>query len=54
MELYVPITFFGESRPTGVIETYYKLDNVNNLIAKAQFTITTFMVGVLVILLLLL
>src|SRR3989344_9261092 len=29
LEVYVPITFSGESVPSGVIEAYYKLDDVN-------------------------
>lgn len=45
-EIYVPITLEGNSRPVGVIETYYKLDNVFYQISETQkilvITIITF------------
>lgn len=51
LEVYVPVTFSGESAPSGVIEAYFKLDEVNNRIADTQiiliatmgaFTLTSF------------
>lgn len=36
MEVYVPITFSGEASPAGVIETYYKMDTLNESIRQAQ------------------
>ncbi len=36
LEVYVPITFKGESVPSGVIEAYFKLDDVNSRIKETQ------------------
>lgn len=35
LEIYVPI-LFSENRPSGIIEIYYKLDNVNKFIKEAR------------------
>lgn len=46
LEVYVPVTFKGENVPSGVIEAYFKLDNVNSRIKETQLililTIVTF------------
>ncbi|MDP3973690.1 MAG: PAS domain S-box protein [Candidatus Daviesbacteria bacterium] len=51
LEIYVPIAFKGESVPSGIIEAYFKLDDVNDriketqtilLIAVASFSAATF------------
>ncbi|MBI2049059.1 MAG: PAS domain S-box protein [Parcubacteria group bacterium] len=34
IEIYVPVSFEGQSEPAGVVETYYSLDAVNALVAK--------------------
>lgn len=36
LEVYVPVVFGGESVPSGVIEAYFKLDEVNNRIVDTQ------------------
>lgn len=50
MEVYVPITLAGESNVTGVIETYYKLDTLNEQIKKAQMKIIAVNAGAFLIL----
>lgn len=40
LEVYVPITFKGESVPSGVIEAYFKLDNVNSRIRETQIILS--------------
>lgn len=51
LEVYVPVVFKGENVPSGVIEAYFKLDDVNNRIKETQiilivtivaFTLTSF------------
>ncbi len=42
MEVYVPITLSGSTTPVGVIETYYKMDALNESIQKAQIKIISF------------
>lgn len=39
MEIYVPINLSGESSPVGVVETYYKLDRLNEGVKNAQLEI---------------
>jgi methyl-accepting chemotaxis protein len=39
LEVYVPIYFEGNSQPSGIIETYFNLDEVNNLISKIRIII---------------
>ena len=39
LEIYVPIIFRGESIPSGVIEVYFKLDDVNSRIKESQVII---------------
>lgn len=41
LEIYVPVFFSGDSRPAGIIEIYYKLDEVNKLIKEARLKILT-------------
>lgn len=36
LEVYIPITYTGESVPSGVIEAYFKLDDVNNRIKETE------------------
>lgn len=40
LEVYVPITFKGESVPSGVIEAYFKLDNVISRIRETQIILS--------------
>lgn len=41
MEVYVPVVLAGESKPAGVIETYYNMDVLNLSIKKAQTLVIT-------------
>jgi len=50
MEVYVPITLAGESGTNGVIETYYKLDTLNEEIQKAQTRIVLINLGAFLVL----
>lgn len=45
LEVYVPITFKGETVPSGVIEAYFKLDDVNSRIRETQLILITTIVA---------
>lgn len=40
LEVYVPFRFSGESNPSGVIEVYFKMDNVNAQIHQTQIILS--------------
>lgn len=50
MEVYVPVTLAGESGVSGVIETYYKLDTLNDEIQKAQTKVVLINLGAFLVL----
>jgi signal transduction histidine kinase len=39
LEIYVPVYFEHSDKPVGIIETYYKLDNLNNEIRQVQTSV---------------
>lgn len=42
MEIYVPVFFMESRTPAGVIETYFNLDEINALMARARFFVGLF------------
>lgn len=53
MEIYIPIIFNNQLKPSGVIETYYKLDVINSLLWQSQIMVITAVGGITLIFLLL-
>lgn len=41
LEVYVPIYFGSSARPIGVIEAYYNMDGVNQLLSKIRWSLLT-------------
>lgn len=50
MEVYVPITLNGDSKPSGVVETYYNMDALNSSIQKAQTQMVLINLGSFIVL----
>ncbi len=45
LEVYAPVNFSKNSKPDGVIEIYYKMDSVNEMVVNSRYKIAAIILG---------